>query len=192
MTPQRLSELLDALHVGADYRPLLSRLLACAGSRAADALQTFCLELLQARELALPEPESVALSAARRWLRRARIDAALLEPLVLPDADGRERERALRPLPCPIPAARRQIRWGRRDGAVIIPQPAPDADLAAAVRRLPLGERRAIAACFGVGGPRRRGRRSRELLALAERGVAHLREALPQEQIAAKLFQDGW
>jgi len=49
-------------------------------------------------------------------------------------------------------------------------------------------ERRAIQACYGIVGPRRRGRRSREVLRLAERAVAHLREVLPREQIAANLF----
>ena len=185
---QNLDALLDELQVGADYRPLLARLLQCAGSRAADCLQEFAVTLLQMREAALPEPESVALAAARRWLKRARIDDHLLTPLSLPDADGRERERALRPLPAPIPAARRQIRWGRRDDTLSIPDSAPDADLAAAVRSLPLPERRAVASIYGVGGPRRRGRRSRELLALAERAVAHLREVLPPERIAANLF----
>ena len=183
-----LDALLDELQVGADYRPLLSRLLAAAGQRAPDLAQTFFCELLEARERDLPEPEAVALAACRRWMRRERIDAAVLEPLSLPADSGRERERELAPLPCPIPASRAQIRWGRRDEAVSIPVPAPHADLVAAVRRLPLPERRAIQACFGVGGPRRRGRRSRELLRLAERAVAHLREVLRPEQIAANLF----
>jgi len=187
--PQRLSELLDTLHVGADYRPLLSRLLAAAGQRAADALQEFAVTLLEAREAGLPEPESLALAACRRWLRRARIDDAVLAPLSLPDADGRERERWLEPLPMPAPAVRRQLRWGRRNDDASIPvAPAPHADLAAAVRSLPLPERRAVASIYGVGGPKRRGRRSRELLQLAERALAHLREVLPREQIAAKMF----
>jgi len=188
LTIPNLSELLDALHVGADYHELVKRLLQCAGQRAPDLAQTFFCELLEARELALPEPESVALAAARRWLRRQRLDAALLAPLALTGDDGKERERALQPLPAPIPAARRQIRWGRRHEHASIPVPVHDADLAAAVRSLPLGERRAVQACFGVGGPKRRGRRSREVLRLAERGVAHLREVLPPEQIAAKMF----
>jgi hypothetical protein len=51
-----------------------------------------------------------------------------------------------------------------------------------------LAERRAVASIYGVGGPKRRGRRSRELLRLAEQAVARLRQALPQEQIAAKMF----
>jgi hypothetical protein len=183
-----LDALLDELQVGADYRPVLERLLAAAGSRAADCLQEFAVTLLQAREAALPQPEAVALAGARRWMRRQRLDAALLEPLSLPDDSGRERERPLRALPAPIPASRAQIRWGRRADTLSIPAHAPDADLAAAVRALPMPERRAIQACYGVSGPRRRGRRSRELLRLAERGVAHLREVLPQEHFAANLF----
>jgi len=189
VTISNLPELLDSLHVGADYRPLLSRLLAAAGQRAPDLAQEFALHLLEAREANLPEPEAVALAAARRWLRRERIDDAVLEPLSLPDDSGRERERELRPLPMPAPQVRRQLRWGRRHEHTNIPvAPAHNASLAAAVRALPLGERRAIQACFGVGGPKRRGRRSRELLRLAERAVARLRQASPQEQIAAKMF----
>jgi hypothetical protein len=188
MMPPQLDAILAELRVAPDYRPLLSRLLACAGSRAGDLAQEFALRLLEAREAGLPEPESVALAAARRWLKRARIDAALLEPLALPDDDGKERERRLEPLPCPIPAARRQIRWGRRDDTLSIPAPAPDADLVAAVKALPLPERRAIQACFGVTGPKRRGRRSREVLRLAERAVERLRQALPPEHFAVNLF----
>jgi len=183
-----LDALLDELHVGADYRPVLERLLACAGSRAADCLQEFCLHLIQGREASLPQPESVAMAAARRWLRRQRLADSLLEPLTLTGDDDRERERALQPLPAPIPAARRQIRWGRRNDTLSIPVPAPDADLREAVRSLPMPERRAIQACYGITGPKRRGRRSRELLALAERGVARLREVLLPEHFAAKLF----
>lgn len=188
MTIPRLPELLDALHVGADYRPLLSRLLQCAGSRAGDCLQEFAVRLLEAREAGLPEPESVALAACRRWLRRENLDSRLLEPLTLTDEAGKERERELAPLPCPIPAARRQLHWGRRHEHASIPVAPPDADLAAAVRALPMPERRAIQACYGVTGPRRRGRRSHELLRLAERALAHLREVLPPEHFAAKLF----
>jgi hypothetical protein len=183
-----LAEALDSLQVGADYRPALERMVSAAGSRAADVLQTFCVELLEAREAALPEAEAVALAAARRWLRRERLDDAVLAPLSLTDDSGKERERPLQALPCPIPAARRQIRWGRRDDAVSIP-PAPDADLVqAAVRALPLPERRAIQAVYGVSGPRRRGRRSRELLRLTERALAHLREVLPREHFVAEMF----
>ena len=102
--------LLDELKVAPCYHELLARLLACAGARAADALQTFCLELLQAREEGRPEPEGLALNAARRWLRRERLDDALLAPLVLQDDGGRERERELAPLPMPAPQVRRQLR----------------------------------------------------------------------------------
>ena len=188
MTIPRLSELLDALRVGADYRPVIERLLAAAGPRGPDVLQEFAARLLESRELGLPEPESTALSSCRRWLRRQRLDDSLLKPLALPDDSGRERERALQPLPAPIPAARRQIRWGRRNDTLSIPVPAPNADLREAVRRLPPAEKRAIQAVYGVTGPKRRGRRSRELLALAERGVARLREVLPPEHFAVKLF----
>jgi len=188
MTLPRLPELLTELRVGADYRDWLSRLVQCAGSRAADVAQTFCVELLEAREAGRPEAEAVALAAVRRWMRRERLDAALLEPLALPDADGREHERRLEPLPMPAPAVRRQLRWGRRDDDASIPVAPPDADLAAAVRALPMPERTAIAAVFGVGGARRRGRRSRELLALAERALAHLREVLRPEHFAVNLF----
>jgi len=183
-----LDALLDELHVGADYRPVLERLLACAGQRAADCLQEFCLHLIQGREEGRPCPESVALAGARRWLRRENLDSHLLEPLTLTDAEGKERERRLEPLPAPIPASRRQIKWGRSAQHASIPVPAPDADLRGAVRALPMPERRAIQACYGIVGPRRRGRRSREVLRLAERAVAHLREVLPREQIAANLF----
>jgi hypothetical protein len=179
---------LDELRVGADYRPLLSRLLACAGSRAGDALQEFAVTLLKMREEGRPCPESLGLAAAARWLRRERISDSVLTPLALPDDDGRERERELRPLPMPAPQVRRQLRWGRRNEAINIPVPAPHADLREAVRSLPLPERRAIQACYGVTGPKRRGRRSRELLRLAERAVERLRQALPQEQIAVNLF----
>jgi len=189
-TPQ-LDKILDELHVSADYRELVERLVAAAGSRGADLAQTFFCELLEARERDLPQPEAVALSACRRWLRRERIDDRLLEPLTLTDEAGkeRERERRLEPLPAPIPASRAQIKWGRGAQHASIPvAPAPDADLAAAVRALPMPERRAIQACYGVTGPRRRGRRSHELLRLAERALAHLREVLPPEHFAAKLF----
>jgi len=188
VTIPRLSELLDELRVGDPYRGLVERLLQCTGSRAADVASEFFTALLEAREANLPEPESVALNACRRWLRRERLDDHLLAPLALPSDDGREHERELRPLPMPAPQVRRQLRWGRRDEALSIPAPAPDADLRQAVRALPLPERRAIQACFGVGGPKRRGRRSREVLALAERGLAHLREVLRPEQIVAKMF----
>jgi hypothetical protein len=188
LTIPNLDTLLASLRVGEPYRELLERLLACAGSRAGDCLQEFAVTLLQMREEGRPCPESLGLAAAARWLKREKISDSVLAPLVLQDVGGREHERELAPLPAPIPAARRQIRWGRRNEAVSIPPAPPDADLAAAVQRLPLGERRAIAACFGVGGPRRRGRRSRQLLRLAERALAHLREVLPPEQIAAKLF----
>ena len=187
-TPQ-LDKILDELHVSADYRELVERLVAAAGSRAGDALHEFALHLIQAREEGRPEPEALGLAACRRWLKRARIDDAVLAPIAREDDSGREHERALQPLPAPIPAARRQIRWGRRDDTLSIPAPAPDADLAAAVKALPLPERRAIQAVYGVTGARRRGRRSRELLALAERAVERLREVLPPEQIAAKMFE---
>ena len=124
-----LDALLDELHVGADYRPVLERLLACAGQRAADCLQEFCLHLIQGREEGRPCPESVALAGARRWLRRENLDSHLLEPLTLTDAEGKERERRLEPLPAPIPASRRQIKWGRSAQHASIPVPAPDADL---------------------------------------------------------------
>jgi hypothetical protein len=188
VTIPNLSELLDTLRVGEPYRELLERLLECAGARAADVASEFFTALLEAREHGLPEPETLGLAAARRWLRRQRLDDRLLEPLSLPGDDGKERERELAPLPCPIPASRAQIKWGRGAQHASMPVAPPDADLAAAVRRLPMGERRAIQACFGVGGPKRRGRRSRELLALAERGVAHLRETLCPEHFAANLF----
>jgi hypothetical protein len=182
-----LDALLDELHVGEPYRPLLERLLACTGSRAGDALQEFAVTLLQAREEGRPEPEALGLAACRRWLRRERLDDAVLAPLSLTDDSGKERERPLQALPCPIPAARRQIRWGRRAQHASMPV-APDADLRGAVRALPLPERRAIQACFGIVGPRRRGRRSREVLRLAERGLAHLREVLRPEHFAVNLF----
>jgi len=188
MTLPRLSELLTELRVAPEYHELLSRLLGCAGSRAADLAQEFAVRLLEAREANLPEAEAVALSACRRWLKRARISDSVLTPLALPDAEGKERERELRPLPMPAPQVRRQLRWGRRNEAISIPVPAPHADLAAAVQRLPMPERRAIQACFGVGGPKRRGRRSAQLLALAERAVERLRQTLPQEHFAVNLF----
>jgi len=181
VTIPNLSELLAELRVGADYRALVERMVQCAGSRAADALQEFAVRLLESRALGLPEPEALALAACSRWLRRERLDDALLAPLSLPGDDGRERERELRPLPMPAPQVRRQIKWGRSAQHASIPVPAPDADLREAVRSLPMPERRAVAACFGVGGPRRRGRRSREVLALAEQAVAHLREVLRPE-----------
>jgi hypothetical protein len=189
MTIHGLHEALTELRVGADYYEPLERLVALAGARAADCLQEFAAALLEGRALALPEAEAVGLAAARRWLRRQRLDDGRLAPLVLEDADGRPRERALRPLPPPLPASRAQIAWGRRsDAKSAPPPPAPDADLAAAVRRLPTPERRALAAIYGVGGAPRRGRRSRELLALAERAVARLRQALPQEHFGVNLF----
>ena len=189
MTPHKLDTLLDSLQVSADYRALVERMVQCAGARRADVLQTFCLELLQAREEGRPEPESLGLAAARRWLRRERIHDALLTPVVLEDSEGKERERPLAPLPCPIPASRVQIQWGRRAEHISAPvPPVPGADLREAVRSLPLPEKRAIQACFGVGGPRRRGRRSRELLRLAERAVERLRQTLPQEHFAVNLF----
>jgi len=184
-----LAEALDGLGVPSEYRQALERLVAAAGQRAPDLAQTFFCELLEARERYLPEPEALALAAARRWFKRARIDDAVLAPITHEDDSGREHERALQPLPMPAPQVRRQLRWGRRHEHASIPvAPAHDADLAAAVRRLPMPERRAIQACYGIVGPRRRGRRSRELLALAERGLEHLREVLPQEHFAAKMF----
>jgi hypothetical protein len=183
-----LAEALDSLRVGEPYRETLERLVALAGARAADCLQEFALRLLEAREAGLPEAEAVGLAAARRWLRKQRIDDARLAPLTLEGDAGRPRERALAPLPLPAPAVRRQIRWGRRSDAKSAPPPPPDADLLEAVRTLPPGERRAIGAVYGIGGPPRRGRRSRELRRLAERAVARLREVLPSEQIAAEMF----
>lgn len=189
LTPQRLSELLDALHVAPCYHELLARLVAAAGSRGADLAQTFFCELLEARERDLPEPEALALAACRRWLRRQRLDDGMLAPLVLSGAEGKERERRLEPLPAPIPASRAQIRWGRRDDAVSRPPaPAHDADLVQAVRALPAPERRAVNALYGITAPRRRGRRSRELLALAERAVERLRQVLPQEHFVVEMF----
>jgi hypothetical protein len=182
-----LAEALEALRVGEPYHEPLMRLFTYAGARAADVAQEFFTELLTARAAGLPEPEAVGLAAARRWLRRQRIDAAVLEPLLLEGADGRERERALRPLPPPLPAARAQIAWGRRSDAPSAPPPPPDGYLAAAVRALPTPERRAIQACYGITGPKRRGRRSAELLALAERAVARLRQVLAAEHFPAKM-----
>jgi len=185
-----LPEALRELRVAEPHAEVLRRLLAAAGDRASDVAQTFCVELLAARELALPQPEAVALAAARRFLRRARIDNSLLAPLALTDTDGRERERPLQPLPVPAPAVRRQLRWGRRDEHTTRPV-APGATLVEAVRALPMAERRAVDAIYGVSGPKRRGRRSRELLALAARALERLREVLAQEQIAANLFEGG-
>jgi len=188
MRPPQLDAILTELRVAEPYRGLLERMVSAAGSRGPDLVQEFALHLIQMREEGRPEPESLGLAACRRWLRRERIDDSVLTPLSLPGDDGRERERRLEPLPAPAPQVRRQLRWGRRHDIQSIPAPAPDADLRQAVRALPLPERRAIQACFGVGGPRRRGRRSRELLRLAERGLARLRQALPQEHFVAKLF----
>jgi hypothetical protein len=184
-----LHEALTELNVAPCYREPLERLLAYAGARAADVLQTFCLALLEARALDLPEAESVALARARRWLRRQRLDDGRLAPLVLEDADGRPRERALQALPAPIPASRAQIAWGRRPGAESAPPPPPpDAYLLDAVRGLPRAERNAIQACYGIGGRPRRGRRSRELRALAERAVARLRQVLRPEHFTEQMF----
>jgi hypothetical protein len=182
-----LAEALAALRVGEPYHEPLERLVALAGARAADCLQEFALRLLEARAAGLPEPEAVGLAAARRWLRRERLDDARLAPLVLEDSDGRPRERALRPLPMPPPAARRQIRWGRRPGTPSAPPPPPDGYLAAAVRVLPTPEKRALVAIYGIGGAPRRGRRSRELLALAERALARLRQVLAAEHFSPKM-----
>jgi len=183
-----LAEALDGLGVPSEYRQVLERLVAAAGQRAPDLAQTFFCELIAARERDLPQPEALALAACRRWLRRERIDDSVLAPITHEDDSGRERERALQPLPLPAPQVRRQLRWGTRDEHAGIPVAPPDADLAAAVRSLPMPERRAVASIYGVGGPKRRGRRSRELLALAERALAHLREVLPPEHFAANLF----
>jgi hypothetical protein len=182
-----LDAILHELKVAPCYRGLLERMVAAAGARAGDLAQTFFCELIAARERDLPQPEALALAAARRWLKRERIDASRLAPLVLTGDDGKERERPLRPLPAPAPAVRRQLRWGRRADTLSI-SVAPHSDLREAVRRLPMPERRAVASIYGVGGPKRRGRRSRELLALAERGVARLREVLPQEHFVAEMF----
>jgi hypothetical protein len=182
-----LAEALDSLRVGEPYHEPLGRLVALAGARAADCLQEFALRLLEAREAGLPEAEAVGLAAARRWLRRERLDDARLAPLTLEGDDGKERERPdVQPLPPPLPASRAQIAWGRRpDAKSAPPPPPPDGYLAAAVRALPTPEKRAIAAIYGVGGAPRRGRRSRELLALAERALARLREVLAREHVVA-------
>jgi hypothetical protein len=186
LTLAGLREALAALHVPEPHAEALERLLAFAGHRAGDAAQEFFAELLAAREAGASDPAAVALAAVRRWLRRERCEAALLAPIVLTDDSGRERLRPdVLPMPLPPRAVRRQIRWGRRPGA---PSAPPNADLAAAVRRLPTPERRALAAIYGIAGPPRRGRRSAELLALAERAVERLREALPAEHFAANLF----
>lgn len=187
MTTSWLEQALRELRVPDDHAEVLERLLAAAGSRAADALQTFALRLLEARESGASDPAAVALAAARRWLRRERIDDSILRPLTIPDADSRERERHLEPLPVPAPQVRRQLRWGRRDGLTSIPVQAPD-PLREAIRGLPTPERRAINALFGITGPARRGRRSRELLRLAELALERLRQVLPREHFAAKLF----
>jgi hypothetical protein len=189
MTTTKLHEVLAALHMAPEYYPVLERLLECAGARASDVAQTFFCELLAARESGLPHAEALALAAARRWLRRQRLDDGLLEPLTLEGDDGRERERPLRPLPMPAPQVRRQIRWGRRsDAKSAPPPPPPNGDLAAAVRALPTPERLAIQACYGITGPKRRGRRSRELRALEERAVERLRDVLAREHVAAKML----
>jgi hypothetical protein len=188
VTIPKLREVLAELRVREDYHPVVEHLVALAGRYAPDVAQTFFTELLTAREAGLPEAESVGLAAARRWLRRQRLDAARLAPLLIEGDDGRERERALRPLPRPAPAVRRQLRWGRRPDAPSAPPPPPEADLLEAVRGLPPAEKRALEALYGVGGAPRRGRRSRELRRLAERAVARLREVLLAEHFAANLF----
>jgi hypothetical protein len=183
-----LHEALTELNVAPCYREPLMRLLACAGARAADVAQTFFCELLAARESGLPHAEALALAAARRWLRRERLEAAMLEPIMLSDEAGREHERPdVLPMPLPPRQVRRQIRWGRRPGAESAPPPPPDAYLLDAVRGLPPAERNAISAVYGIGGRPRRGRRSRELLALAERAVERLREVLAAEHFSAKM-----
>jgi hypothetical protein len=189
LTLAGLREALAELGIPDEYRDALERLVGFAGHRAADAAQEFFAELLAAREAGASDPAAVALSTVRRWLRRERLEAAMLEPIMLSDEAGREHERPdVLPMPLPPRQVRRQIRWGRRPGAQSAPPPAPDADLAAAVRTLSPGERRAIGAVYGIGGPPRRGRRSRELRRLAERALARLREALPAEHFAANLF----
>jgi hypothetical protein len=189
MTIPKLPEVLAALHMAPEYYPVLERLLECAGARAADCLQEFALRLLAAREAGASDPAAVALSTVRRWLRRERCEAALLAPIVLSDDSGRERLRPdVLPMPLPPLRVRRQIRWGRRsDAKSAPPPPPPDGYLAAAVRALPTPERNALVALYGIGGRPRRGRRSRELLALAERAVERLREVLAAEHFSPKM-----
>jgi len=169
--PAGLRQALAALDVPEPYHEALERLLQFAGARAGDTAQTFFYEFLRAREVGASDAAAVALSAARRWLRRERRDDGTL-PLLITDTDGRER---LHP-----EVARR------------LPQP-DDAEAASpaaevlreAIRALPRPERRALNAIYLHP---RRGRRSRELLRLAERGIEQLREVLQGEQFAAKLF----
>jgi hypothetical protein len=187
LTPAGLREALAALHVPEPHAEALERLLAFAGHRAADCAQEFCAAFLAARAAGASDPAAVALSTVRRWLRRERLEAALLAPIMLTDDSGRERLRPdVLPMPLPPRAVRAQLRWGRRPGAESAPPP-PNGDLAAAVRRLPTPERRAIQACYGITGPKRRGRRSRELRALAERALARLRQQLAAEHFPAKM-----
>jgi hypothetical protein len=184
LTPAGLREALDSLAVPAEHAAVLERLLQFAAHRAADAAQEFFAALLAAREAGASDPAAVALAAVRRWLRRERCEAALLAPIVLTDDSGRERLRPdILPMPLPPLRVRRQIRWGRRDRAESA-EPRPDL-LEAALRTLPAAEQRAIDAIYLRP---RRGRRSRELLALAERAVERLRQALPQEHFAGNLF----
>jgi hypothetical protein len=189
LTLAGLREALAALHVPEPHAEALERLLAFAGHRAADAAQEFFAALLAAREAGASDPAAVALAAVRRWLRRERCEAALLAPIVLRDEAGRERLRPdVLPMPLPPRQVRRQIRWGPRPGAPSAPPPPPAGDLLDAVRGLPRAERRAVEAVFGLTGPRRRGRRSRELLALAERAVERLREVLRPEHFTEQMF----
>jgi hypothetical protein len=189
LTLAGLREALAALHVPEPHAEALERLLAFAGHRAGDCAQEFCAAFLAARAAGASDPAAVALAAVRRWLRRERIEAAMLEPIMLSDEAGREHERPdVLPMPLPPRQVRRQLRWGRRPGAPSAPPPPPHHDLVAVVRTLPPAERNAIGAVYGIGGPRRRGRRSRELLALAERALERLREVLRPEHFRDQMF----
>jgi len=171
LTPAGLREVLEMLDVAEPYREALQRMLAFASHRAGDCAQQFFCVLLEARAAGASDPGAVALAATRRWLRRQRLDDAALRPIMLLDQAGRERLH---------PEVARRL--PQRDGAESA-SPAPEV-LREAIRALPRPERRALDACYLRP---RRGRKSRQLLALAERGIEQLREVLLREHVAAKM-----
>jgi hypothetical protein len=164
------------------------RLLAYAGARAGDVRRRSFAELLEAPRGRPAAGGGVALAAARRWLRRQRLDDAGWRRWC-----SRATTAASASAPAPVAAA-----CAASAPADPLGPPPGRAECAAAPARRQTCSRRCAAcrrpsgarlqALYGIGGAPRRGRRSRELLALAERAVARLREALPAEHFAANLF----